>query len=429
MSAQNPAPLAVSHEQAPRRSNPGPARGTVKPAAPKSAIDKFSDRLIAFFTSLRLTVLCLVLGAVLVFSGTIAQVDMGLFKAQNEFFRSFFIFWGPSGASWKIPVFPGGYLIGGTLLINLTGAFLVRFSFTWKKAGILIIHSGMILLLLGQLLTDMLSRESAMQLFEGESKNYSEDFRETELVLIDKSAPDSDTVYSIPQSVLAKGQIRDPRLPVNVQVKHYWVNAALVRPGSEAPQAIASGATAGDLKDLLVIPAPPVSDTDQRNSPGAVVELFEGSRSLGSFLVSSLVSMPQTINVGDKAYELDLRFLRYYHPFQVTLLKATHEKYKGTDIPKNFASRVRVQNPARNEARETVIYMNNPLRYSGLTFYQYQMSAGEMTQRAGMPPSSTFQVVRNPGWLTPYLSCVMIATGLLVQFGSHLLGFLKRRRA
>jgi cytochrome c biogenesis protein ResB len=87
-----------------------------------------------------------------------------------------------------------------------------------------------------------------------------------------------------------------------------------------------------------------------------------------------------------------MRLTRYYYPFSLTLLKATHDKYKGTEIPKNFSSRVRINNPGTGEARETVIYMNNPLRYGGQTFYQYQMSAGEMAQRQGMTPSSTFQV-------------------------------------
>jgi len=31
--------------------------------------------------------------------------------------------------------------------------------------------------------------------------------------------------------------------------------------------------------------------------------------------------------------------------------------------------------------------------------------------------------VRNPSWLTPYLSCALVGAGLLVQFLSHLLGF------
>ena len=86
--------------------------------------------------SLRLTVTLFALSMVLVFVGTLAQVDLGLYKAQNEFFRSFFIYWGPAGASWKIPVFPGGYLVGGVLLINLVTAHFTRFKLTRKKIGI-----------------------------------------------------------------------------------------------------------------------------------------------------------------------------------------------------------------------------------------------------------------------------------------------------
>ncbi len=54
------------------------------------------DKLVRIFTSLRLTVVLLALGLVLVFWGTLAQVHLGLYRAQNEFFRSFFIYWSPS---------------------------------------------------------------------------------------------------------------------------------------------------------------------------------------------------------------------------------------------------------------------------------------------------------------------------------------------
>src|ERR1700716_1461223 len=100
----------------------------------------FLDRVINFFTSLKLTVACLTIGLVLVFVGTLAQADLGLYKAQNEFFRSFFIYWTPKGASWRIPVFPGGYLVGGILLINLITAHIHRFKLTRKKIGIWMIH-------------------------------------------------------------------------------------------------------------------------------------------------------------------------------------------------------------------------------------------------------------------------------------------------
>jgi cytochrome c biogenesis protein ResB len=98
------------------------------------------------------------------------------------------------------------------------------------------------------------------------------------------------------------------------------------------------------------------------------------------------------------------------------LLKATHTVYPGTDIPKDFRSRVRLENPATGENREVEISMNHPLRYEGLTFYQYQMTAGDLVQRAGVKPSSVLSVVHNPSWLTPYIGCAMVAGGLIIQF-------------
>ncbi|HYG33879.1 MAG TPA: ResB protein required for cytochrome C biosynthesis, partial [Clostridia bacterium] len=160
------------------------------------------DRLISFFTSLRLTVVCLSLGMALVFFGTLAQVELGLYKAQNEFFRSFFVFWGPPGADWKIPVFPGGYLVGGLLLINLVASHFKRFRLTPDKAGIWMIHVGVILLLLGQLGTDLLSRESMLHLREGQTKNYSEADRQVELAVVDTTEPDLDKVVAIGQGTL-----------------------------------------------------------------------------------------------------------------------------------------------------------------------------------------------------------------------------------
>ena len=81
-----------------------------------------------------------------------------------------------------------------------------------------------------------------------------------------------------------------------------------------------------------------------------------------------------------------MRAKRYYENFSLTLLKATHENYTGTNEPRNFASRVQLRNASTKENRELLIYMNHPLRYQGLTFYQYQMTAGEMVQRQGLEP-------------------------------------------
>jgi len=36
--------------------------------------------------------------------------------------------------------------------------------------------------------------------------------------------------------------------------------------------------------------------------------------------------------------------------------------------------------------------------------------------------------VHNPSFIAPYVACVIVAAGLLVQFGFHLVGFSRQRR-
>ena len=108
----------------------------------------------------------------------------------------------------------------------------------------------------------------------------------------------------------------------------------------------------------------------------------------------------------------------------MTLLKATHDVYQGTDIPKDYRSRVLVENTATGEKRETEIYMNQPLRYEGLTFFQSQMG---QDQRNEQIKTSGLQVVKNPSWLTPYLGCLVVGLGMLWQFLWHLSKFFSKR--
>src|ERR1051326_4621316 len=97
------------------------------------------------FASLRLTVICLGLGMLLVFLGTLAQVHLGIHAVQRQYFQSLFIYWSPPGASWRLPILPGGYLLGTVLLINLIAAHATRFQLSKKKVGIILLHLGVIL--------------------------------------------------------------------------------------------------------------------------------------------------------------------------------------------------------------------------------------------------------------------------------------------
>src|SRR5437764_5332186 len=231
------------------------------------------------------------------------------------------------------------YLLVTLLNDNLLDAHAKRFQFTKKKIGIVLVHAGVVCLLLGQLLTDAFSSESAMQLSEGEAKNYSQDFRANELVVIDTTDPQHDEVVSIAEELAATNKELHPeKLPFTLRILNYWPNAALFSHPTNGSIPIA--ATKGAGPGLHVVALKPTASTDERNLPSAMVEVVTPHGSCGSWLVSCELEAPQEFTYQNRNYQLALRFKRYYKPFYLKLEKFTHEKYRGTDIPKNFASRV-----------------------------------------------------------------------------------------
>jgi hypothetical protein len=160
---------------------------------------------------------------------------------------------------------------------------------------------------------------------------------------------------------------------------------------------------------------------DRRDMPTAIVEISDRGSSVGTFLTSAFIERPQRFAHGERTYEIALRPVRHYKPFSLHLKEFNHDRYPGTEIPKNFSSRVLLNRPDTGEQREVLIYMNNPLRYWGETYYQASYDKDDQ--------GSILQVVRNPSWLTPYFSCVLVALGMTVQFLIHLVPFLKRRLA
>jgi hypothetical protein len=415
-------------------------------------------RFAKFFSSLRLTVVLLALAIVLVWIGTVAQADEGLYQAQTRYFKSWVVI-GFNMFGHHVPmIWPGGYLLGTTLLVNLLAAHISRFQFTWKKLGIHVAHAGIILLLVGQLITDIFSRETQIQFAEGETKSYAESPSNYELVFVTGADAQHNQEIAIPARMLAKGGvITDPQLPFSIRVKSYYHNseAEFRAPMRQNGPALTTNGVGANFDFVY---QPDTKRMDVKNVPTAMVEISGPNGSLGDWVVSDWnndpqmigllwksyadqvgpqmaetivqrINQPQSVQIGGKTFEFSLRPERVYLPFSLTLLKATHSVYAGTEIPKDFRSRVRLRNPKTGEDRETDIFMNSPLRYAGQTFYQYQMDAGDIARQEGRVASSVLQVVRNPSWLTPYIGCLLVAAGLLIQFLSHLIKFLSRRKS
>lgn len=371
--------------------------------------------------SLRLTIALLVLSLIMIFVATLDQVHLGVWGVQKKYFQSFFVMGKLPGTELLFPVFPGGYLLGGALLINLVTAHVYRFRASWRKSGIWLTHAGLILLLIGEGLSGMMQRDGQVRLDVGQTRRYVESFRETELAIADTTDARFDEVVAIPLARLTDRQaIQHPKLPFVVKPVAFFPNAT-VRMRSQVAGAPPSMATMGDGADMLAEPAPVTYREDENNWPTGYVELTGPEGSLGVWLVSTQLEEPQSFTYQGRTWQLSLRARRDYLPFTLTLGKFTHDIYPGTDIPKNFASTLRLRGDDGSNDRSVVISMNNPLRFGGFAFYQAGYANNDHT--------SVLQAVRNPSWQIPYVSCALIALGLVVQFAISLFAFFRRRAA
>jgi hypothetical protein len=413
---------------------------TVPPPLREPRVDRWKPlkNLLKPLASLRLTVVLFALSMFLVFCGTLAQMDNGLWAILSGYFRAWLawipfqvfvrfgqvFFWFPK--TWYVSgsfPFPGGYILGGALLINLIAAHLVRFRLSWKRSGILLTHAGLIILMLGELVTGLFAVEGTMTIETGQSSNYVEHADKVELAFIDSSNPKTDHVIVVPGYLIkgnVGGLIANEQLPVDIEVNRYMLNSSEPRnpkPGEENPATRGTG-----LETIIDETKPGVAvDPNQKRDVASAYVTFRkkgSSELLGTYLMSVWLRA-QTLKVDGKEYQVALRPEREYTPYTLLLEEFHHDVYPGTDIPKNYSSKIRLFDPEQHEDREVLIYMNNPLRYRGATFYQASFLGGDS--------GTVLQVVRNPGWLMPYISCTMVALGMVIHFGMNLLSFLQRR--
>ncbi|MBS0208833.1 MAG: cytochrome c biogenesis protein CcsA [Planctomycetes bacterium] len=353
----------------------------------------------------------------------------------------------------------GSAILAGLLMLGILGLFKVEFypgdaamRIVWqltkgaiagfillagcavlfrKRAGVVLLHAGVGLIMLNEVVVGLFHVETQMTVAQGQTVNWAQDIRTTELAIIDTSDPKLDDVTVIPSKLLERrgGQvISDDHLPFDVKLVEFLPNSDLRAraKGEKTP------ATAGLGLDIAAEPRRigAGADTDTGvDMPSAYVELFKrGTKeSLGTYLVGvplTLRDIPESVDVGGKSYDLYLRFARYYKPYSVHVNRVVQENYPGTSRPKSYESYVHVVDPARNFDRDNIkIWMNNPLRFGDETFYQSGMQADPRSP----VKTTTFQVVSNTGWMIPYVACAIVAIGMGAHFLITLARFLGRQ--
>ena len=155
---------------------------------------------------------------ILVVLGTLAQRDMGLFAVQNKYYSSWIIWFD------FFPM-PGGRLTLIIMLINLCFFFFNKNIWQIKKLGIVILHIGGILLLVGGGLTAMFSSEGNMVIDEGSQSNYVEDYHYMELAVINVTANDFDDHIIFDQPLLNRNKILShEKLNFEIEILEYLEN-------------------------------------------------------------------------------------------------------------------------------------------------------------------------------------------------------------
>ncbi len=295
-----------------------------------------------------------------------------------------------------------------------------------RKGALVVIHVGIVLMMLGEVLVAVLATEASMTVHEGETVNFVEHTRKTELAVVDSSDPQIDEVVVVPQSMLRRGAtISHPDLPCDFELLEYFPNSKLRDLARDDDRTNPATAGVGREQRIVAVPARRNRGTESRlDFPSAYVRVSEpkGGRPIGAYLLSRYLREPQPVAIDGKTYEISLRAKRTYKPYSIRLIDVRKDDYVGTNTPRNYSSEIHLKDPTRGVDRKLKIWMNNPLRFAGETFYQ---SNYLRDPRTGVEMTG-LSVVSNASWMLPYVGCMVVVVGLLVQFWTTLAGYVGR---
>lgn len=449
---------------------------------------------LSWLASLRLTVVLLAMAMYLIFVGTLAQVELGIWQVVEKYFRSLYVMvpfdvfrsllYPGSEVRWRgAHPFPGGFLIIGLLLVNLLAAHAVRYKMTGKgpallggfglvlfgtaitaytvlepqtsatiqqdvmlmmliwsvpmtligigchfifggrKAGIVLVHGGIILMLVGEYVTGIGADEGQMWIHEQGASNKIIDIREVEIAFVTGTGEGKQEHIVIPQGMIESADeddkpITGSELPLAVRIDAWMENSDLLPSISgEDPSQVKY--TAEEM--------PAVTGTEQRaDRPSVMASFFKGDERVGQHLLTTWEFVrPIEFEVDGKTWQVSLRFRETHLPYTLQLVDFRHDKFTGTTTPRNYSSTLHLEVPESNERRDAFIKMNQPLRYDGKAFFQ----SGFFQQRLNRNLGTIMQVADNPGAWVPYLSCVIVTVGLSMHFVVSLVRYGRRANA
>lgn len=325
---------------------------------------------------------------VLLIGGTISQKYMGLYYVQTQLFSSFF-FW-----FYGIPL-PASQTVMGLILTSLIlkAVFEKR---TIKKLGTTIIHSGIVLLLIGAFITSLFSKEGYVSLTEGHQSNVVSDYHKVELAIMSSSKK---ILATFNEQDLQDHKTLMSNLPFSIQVVEFMKNSEPVRRSQPAKDHFKGFAKIFELRKRKP------EKINENNIAGLTFQIVNNNK-IENYAVFEQMPVLQTIKWNKEKYIVSLHPIKTYLSFSLELIKFKKENYPGIDKVRSYESLVNVVDGQVKQRR--LIKMNRPLRYKGYTFYQSSYIEGKNIV-------SILAAVKNVGRAFPYLSSLIICLGLLIH--------------
>lgn len=334
---------------------------------------------------------------ILLVLGTIAQKNMGVYEAQHMYFSSWFLFLGP------IPL-PGGFLTLALIFVTLLIKFIFYSEWSLKKSGIILTHLGVLILLLGGLITSKYAHETFMIIPEGDTISNLSEYRKRVITL----EKEGDVLKTVNFDDIRTGPLfKSNMLPFNISAASFCNNCTMEFQNEERAK------TAHGMAQKVELKAIPEEKEKEGNLSGAMIMIEGADQGVnGRHLLMESVSQEITIlsegNTSEgNTYTLKIGRVQTPLPFAVKLIDFRRTVYPGTNNPKGFESDIIIQD--KGVEWPVTIRMNEPARYKGYTFYQ-----SSFVQRPDLE-ITVLNVVHNIGHIFPYISSLIILLGLLLH--------------
>lgn len=355
--------------------------------------------------------------------GTVGSARIGLYAAGKMYFESFYFIEKVGPISVPLPGAVGLMIL---LAVNLFFGGFVRIRKNKRTVGILIVHFGIAGLMGSGLVRMVTATESHVTLYEQEQANVAVSYNKWEVAVVEVQGDSSKNEWAAPDSAISAMTgdsvrvISGDGLPFDVHLQHFVPNARVMPKGP-------NWSTDFPVVDGYAVQKNTPSKEASRNTAAIFASVVPKGASIGTDgamgILYSQDRAPYVIDWEGKVFSIQLRRERYPLPFQVELVKFTKSDHPGMSMAAGFSSDILTI----EDGEETPVHikMNEPLRDSGLVFYQ--SSWGPEGAPPGTPLFSTLSVVENPSDKWPEFFTWVITFGMAIAFLQRLMAYLSKQ--